>query len=224
MPLAWLFYKALNRSRAIGLENLPKEGGALLASNHVSGVDTMLIPYFAYSKRPFITPAKEELFKVPVMGPILKFWGAFPVKRHSRDVESMKRIAVSARKYMVMIFPEGTRTKTGNLLKGRPGVGWIAYSAHPVVIPTLVINTDKFFWPGRPRPWFGVPYTVVFGEPVDLSRFYDLPDTKETSQAIVDEIMDKIGELKKKHSDIYLNPVLLPDGSPAGQLIDGVVK
>jgi len=209
LPLVDFFFKVLNRSAAIGLQNLRGHArGVLIASNHISGVDTLMIPKYAIDRRstlPFCAPAKEELFKIPVVGFVLRRWGAFPVKRRSRDFQSMKRIAYYTANYRVMIFPEGTRSKTGELLPGRSGVGWIIYRARPTVIPTLVINTEKFFWPGNKRPWFGIPYRVVFGEPLDLERFYGLPDEKETSQAIVDEIMKAIAALKEKHRGLYLS-------------------
>jgi 1-acyl-sn-glycerol-3-phosphate acyltransferase len=215
-PLLWLFFRLMNRARAIGVENIPKEGGVMIAANHVSGVDTTLIPYFVanpFKLDPVLAVAKEELFTIPVIGFIVKSLGAFPVKRRARDLESMKRIVCHLRNYKVMIFPEGTRSKTGELLTGRPAVGWIAQNARPVVIPALVINTDKFFWPGRPRPWFGIPYTVVYGKPLDISRFYAMEEGKATSSIIVAEIMNGVAELKKTHRDLYMEPILLPDGS-----------
>ena len=207
MPIFDVFFRLVNRSRAIGIENLPRNGGVMIASNHVSGVDTVLIPLYAimrFSFMPFMAPAKEELFRAPVIKWLIWLWGAFPVKRRARDYEAMKKIAYCCRKYQVMIFPEGTRSKTGELLRGRAGVGWIVYASRPTVIPTLVINTDRFFWPGKPRPWFGIPYYIVFGEPLNLSRFYEMPDCKETSQAIADEIMKAIAALREKHRDLYL--------------------
>lgn len=206
-PLVDIFFFILNRSKAIGLENLPEEDGVLIASNHISGVDTVLIPTFAarrFKVEPFMAPGKEELFRIPVVGAIIRLWGSFPVKRRARDVESMRRISYYCSKYRVMIFPEGTRSKTGELGRGRAGAGWVIYMARPKVVPTLVINTDKFFWPGRPRPWFGMPYTVVFGEPLDLGKYYDMPDNKETSQALIDEVMAAIAVLKEKHRDLYI--------------------
>jgi 1-acyl-sn-glycerol-3-phosphate acyltransferase len=103
-----------------------------------------------------------------------------------------------------MLFPEGTRSKTGDLLKGRAGAGWVVYKARPTVIPTLVINTQHYLWPGKKGPWFGVPYTLVFGEPMDLSRFYEMPECKATSQQIVNAVMEEIGKLKEKHKDLYI--------------------
>ncbi len=208
VPFAYLFYKVLNRSRVIGTENIPRGNGVIFASNHVSGVDTFMVPFFSmsrFSPVPYCSPAKEELFKIPVLGRFLSLLGSYPVKRRARDFEAMKRIAYCAKNYNVMLFPEGTRSKTGELGKGRAGVGWIVYAAKPVVVPTLVINTEKYFWPGRKRPWFRIPYTIIFGKPLDLDKYYEMPDDKKTSQAIVSEIMDAISALKEKHKDLYLN-------------------
>ena len=206
-PLVDIFFKVLNRSKAIGVENLPPEGGALIASNHISWADTLIVPVFSAKRlsiEPFLAPGKEELFRIPVVRTIISVWGSFPVKRGKRDFESMRRISYYAERYRVMIFPEGTRSKTGELLKGRAGVGWIIYHARPVVIPTLVINTDKYFKPGGKRPWFFVPYTVVFGKPLDLSRFYAMEDSRDTSQAIADEIMAAIAALKEENKGEYI--------------------
>ncbi len=211
-PIVDLFFKVFNRSQVIGAENIPKTGGALFASNHVSGVDTILIPAFAirrFSTMPFMAPGKEELFAIPIVRSIISIWGSFAVKRRSRDIESMKRIAYYANNYQVMIFPEGTRSRNGELLRGRSGVGWIIYKARPVVIPTLVINTDHYFWPGRKTRWFKVPYTVVFGEPMNLDPFYEMPDSKATSQAISDAIMSEIAKLRMEHQPLYIDPPLL---------------
>ncbi len=208
-PLVDFFLKVVNRSRAVGLENISGlNGGVVFASNHISGIDTLLIPAFAarrFSAEPFCAPGKEELFKIPVLGLILRIWGCFPVKRRSRDVQSMKRIAYYSQHYRIMLFPEGTRTKTGELGKGRPGAGWVIYNAKSTVIPTLVINTEKYFWPGLKRPWFRIPYTVVFGAPLNLDRFYAMPNKKETSQAIADEIMKQIAELKERYRDLRID-------------------
>jgi 1-acyl-sn-glycerol-3-phosphate acyltransferase len=215
-PPVELYFKVIHRARAIGLENIPKEGGALLCANHQAWADTMLIPVTCLERwktRPFLSPAKEELFKVPLLGTMIRLWGAFPVKRRQRDLEAMKRIAYYARNYPVMLFPEGTRSKTGKLLRGRAGVGWIAYSARTTVIPTLVINTELYPTSRRGNRWFGVPYTVVYGEPLDLTSYYDRPESKETSQAISDEIMRAIATLREKYKDLSVNPPLLGDPS-----------
>lgn len=215
-PLVDFFFKILNRSHAIGVENIPRTGGVMLASNHVSGVDTMLIPTYClkrFSPLPFMSPGKEQLFRIPIIGTIISLWGSFPVKRGARDITSMKRIMYYLKRYMVMIFPEGTRTKTGELGQGKSAVGWIVYNARPVVIPTLVINTDKFFWPKRPRPWFRVPYVVVFGEPLNLDKYYSLLECdRHTSQKIADEIMGALAALKEKHKDLYIGRFILPNG------------
>ncbi len=217
-PLVEIYFKLFHKTVVIGLENIPREGGVLLCSNHQAWVDTLLIPV-AFINRwrttPYMAPAKEELFKVPVVKTIIRLWGAFPVKRRQRDFEAMKRIAYYANHYPVMLFPEGTRSKTGELLRGRAGVGWIVHSAQPTVIPTLVINTEWYPGGKRGNKWFGVPYTVVFGKPLDLADLLEQPESKKVSQAIADRIMVAIAELREKHRGLYLTPPQL--GVPTGR-------
>ncbi len=207
VPPVGFFYLALNRSRAVGLENVPDGPGVVFTSNHISAVDTFMIPYFTVGRlslTPYFSPAKEELFKGPVMSSIMPLLGSFPVKRGQRDYSAMRRIAYIAKHYRMMLFPEGTRSKTGKLLKGRAGVGWTVYHSRPKVIPTLMINTETYFLHGPVRRWFCNPYTICFGPELDLSRFYEMEDNKATSQAIADEIMKAIGELKEKYKDLYV--------------------
>ena len=202
------YFKIMNRSRVIGAENLPSGGGVLFTANHSGWADTLLLPISVIERWnlvPFFAPAKEELFKIPVIAQIISAWGAFPVKRRARDTESMKKIAYYTKHYRTMIFAEGTRSRTGELLRGRSGVGWIVYAARPVVVPTLLVNTDQFAAKGIRRFLFA-PYRVVFGEPLDLSEYYEKEDTKENSQAIADEIMEAIATLREKHKDLYTEP------------------
>ncbi len=207
-PFVDFFFKVLNRAKAIGQENIPKKGGVIIASNHISGIDTLLIPLMSaqrLSTMPYVAPGKEELFKIPLIGQIIKLWGSFPVKRRAHDYQSMNRMIYYGKHYNMMLFPEGTRSKTGELLKGRSGAGRVIYMSKPTVIPTLVINTQQFFWPGRKRPWFFVPYRVVFGEPLNLEKYYEMEDSKKTSQALINEVMKAIADLREKHKDLYLD-------------------
>lgn len=199
----WSFFHLLNRTRALGLENIPRSGGVVIASNHRSGVDTLLIPLYGIrwlSSAQFWSPAKRELFDIPVIKWVLLSWRAFPVER-GRDMKVLKRIAALAREHTVMIFPEGTRSRDGRLLRGQAGVGKIVYEARPAVVPTLVVNTDRFLPKGARFPRFFLPYRVVFGRPLDLKGFYSMPDDRETYQKIVDEIMNAIQNLKNEYTE-----------------------
>ncbi|MBF0170058.1 MAG: 1-acyl-sn-glycerol-3-phosphate acyltransferase [Nitrospinae bacterium] len=214
-PLVEFYFKVMHRTRVIGLENIPREGGVMICANHQAWVDTLLIPITFINRwktTPFMAPAKEELFKVPVIRTFIRLWGAFPVKRRQRDFDAMKRIAYYANHYPVMLFPEGTRSKTGELLRGRSGVGWIVHSARPTVIPTLVINSEWYPGGKRGNKWFGVPYIVVFGKPLDVSDLTSQPESKKVSQEIADRIMAAIADLREKHQGLHLTPPQL--GAP----------
>jgi len=189
------FYASvLNRFVVKGADNIPSDGGALVASNHISAYETIFLPWAVIRQYPFQmlwAPAKEELFAQPFQRLIYSSWGAFPVKR-GRDVRASKVIETLLKDQRVMLFPEGTRHKDGRLGKGNRGVGKIIYETRPVVIPTAFtgVNTWKF-------PGFGQRAAVIFGQPLDFADLYELENNKETHQLIVDRIMNAIAEILK---------------------------
>ncbi|ETX02540.1 MAG: hypothetical protein ETSY1_03230 [Candidatus Entotheonella factor] len=187
------------RVRIEGEEHIPLKGGVLLASNHISMLDTLLIPYAVMETRGMQivwSPAKEELFRVPVIGRILLSWGSFPVRRGRGDLRSMRLIMTLMRDHRVMLFPEGTRSPDGRLQKGQRAVGKFIHHARPVVIPTAVSGTNRILPKGALLPSFRRPISVRFGPPLDLQPYYDQPDSKQTSEAIVQEVMQAIAALQ----------------------------
>jgi 1-acyl-sn-glycerol-3-phosphate acyltransferase len=99
-----------------------------------------------------------------------------------------------------MLYPEGTRHKDGVLGKGNRGVGKLILDARPIVIPTALIGLNHWKFPG-----FGQKAIVKFGAPVEFNDLFQLPDTKETHQLIVDRVMERIAELLKTEG-AYVNP------------------
>lgn len=197
-----LFFRLISRLSIVGGENIPLQDGVVLASNHISLLDTLLIPYSVMTIRgvQFVwSPAKAELFKIPVIGRILDSWGAFPVRRGRGDLRAMRRIGTHMQTGKVMLFPEGTRNSDGRLGKGKRAVGKLIYDARPVVVPLAVWGTNQVWPKGRLlfrwRPAVGVCY----GQPLDLQPYYALPDTKETAEAIVEEIMRAIARQLELH-------------------------
>lgn len=181
-----------------GVEHIPDHGGVVLASNHLSILDTLLIPssVMTYKGVQVVwAPAKAELFRVPLLGRMLASWGAFPVHRGRSDLRAIRRLIRHMRTETVMLFPEGTRSQDGQLGAGRRTVGKLVYTARPTVIPAVVWGTDRILPHGCRWPRWRVPIGVRYGAPVDLQRLYGLPDTKETAAAIVDEIMGAIAAL-----------------------------
>ncbi len=184
-----VYASGLNRFRVCGIENIPARGGVLLASNHISGYETVFLPWAVLRTFPFQmlwAPAKEELFRNPIMGAIFSSWGAFPVKR-GRDVRAGKRLGQLLETEKVMLFPEGTRHKDGKLGKGNRGVGKLIYDHRPVVIPTALSGLNRWKFPG-----FGQEAKVSFGEPLSFDDLFALEDCKETHVAIVERVMAAI--------------------------------
>lgn len=183
-----------NDFRIKGAENIPNNGGVLLASNHISAFETIFIPSAVIRKFPLQmlwAPAKEELFRSSLQRWLYSSWGAFPVRR-GRDVRAGKALNELLRDQKVMLFPEGTRHPDGVLGKGNRGVGKIIYDTHPTVVPTALVglNTWRF-------PRCGQKALVVFGKPLDFADLYAREDCKETHQLIVDRVMTAIAELLK---------------------------
>lgn len=190
-----IYASLLNRFVIKGSGNIPAHGGVLLASNHISGYETVLLPWAVIRQHPLQmlwAPAKEELFEKPFLRLLYSSWGAFPVRR-KRDIKAAGVLNGLLKDQKVMIFPEGTRHKDGRLGAGNRGVGKIIYDTRPTVIPTALIGLNHWRFPG-----FGQPATVVFGTALDFSDLYQLEDCKETHNLIVGRVMQAIADLLKE--------------------------
>ncbi len=192
MTTSWvigLYACIVNRLVVSGTENIPSSGGVLLLANHISGYDTVFIPAAVQRAWPWQmvwAPAKEELFRNPVLGAIFRSWGAFPVKR-GRDVRAGKQLGDLLNTEKVMLFPEGTRHKDGKLGTGNRGVGKLIYDHRPVVVPTCLqgINSWKVMAVGQKGK-------ITFGAPLDFSDLFELENKKETHVLIVERVMAAI--------------------------------
>lgn len=186
------FYaRCINRLRIVGAEQIPVTGGVLLASNHISGYDTIFIPSAVLSKHPWQmvwAPAKEELFRNPLLGALFRSWGAFPIRR-GRDVRAGKQLGELLQTEKIMLFPEGTRHKDGQLGKGNRGVGKLIFDHRPVVIPTGLSGINHWRFPG-----FGQQGMIRFGAPLDFSDLFLMDDCRETHLLIVERLMAGIAE------------------------------
>jgi 1-acyl-sn-glycerol-3-phosphate acyltransferase len=184
-----VYASGLNRFTTHGMENIPRQGGVLIASNHISGHETVFLPWVvlrAFPLQMLWAPAKEELFRNPLMGAIFKSWGAFPVRR-GRDLKAGKHLGQLLETQKVMLFPEGTRHKDGQLGKGNRGVGKLIYDHRPVVIPTALTGLNHWKVPG-----IGQRAEAHFGEPLNFDDLFLLEDCKETHIAIVERVMAAI--------------------------------
>ncbi len=192
------------RLRIEGEAHIPLKGGVLLASNHISMLDALLIPYVTMQTRGMEivwSPAKEELFRIPIVGQVLLSWGSFPVRRGRSDLRTMRRIMTLMRDGRMMLFPEGTRSPDGRLQEGKRTIGKFIYQARPVVVPTAISGTNRIYPKGATWPSFRRPISVRFGPPLDLQRYFDQSDSKQTAEAIVQEVMQAIAALQEVPPD-----------------------
>jgi len=176
-----------------GIENIPREGGVIIASNHISYYDPPFVSVSCPREVHFM--AKRELFSIPLLGFIIRNLNAFPVSRGKYDRQALEAaIEVLKKGEALIVFPEGTRSrKKGEFLSPKAGIGVLAREGQVPIVPTYISGSDElpkvFFSFGRVR--------VIFGKPIPKEWVMSLPEGKAGYQQIAEEVMRKIGELKK---------------------------
>ncbi|WP_211274579.1 lysophospholipid acyltransferase family protein [Anaerobacillus arseniciselenatis] len=181
------YLSTLYKVEVIGKENIPSDKGVLLCCNHIHLLDPPLLG--SYLERPIHYMAKAELFKIPVLNYLIKKFHAFPVRRGMSDKQALREgIKVLKDNNVLGIFPEGTRSKTGELGKGLAGVGFFALKTDALVVPSAIIGPYKPFGTVK----------VVYGKPLD---FKALREEKVSSETATNYIMDAIGDLIKEHKN-----------------------
>lgn len=173
--------KPLYRIEVIGKENLPAEGGVLLCANHINNMDPLAVGIT--SVRPVHFMAKDELFSVPILGKIVSKVNAFPVKRGMSDREALRKgLAVLKEGNVLGLFPEGTRSKTGEIGKGLAGAGFFALRSDAHIVPCAIIGPYKAL--GKLK--------VVYGKPINM---VPLKENKMNAEQTTDLIMNEIQKL-----------------------------
>jgi len=176
------FFQIYFRMARIGREHIPRSGPVIIASNHRSFLDPFVIATMA--RRPMYYVAKKELFSKPWQAWVLNALGAFPVDRGASDIDSIDTAkAILARGDIVLIFPEGTRTRPGALGKAKRGVGRLALETGAPVVPVAVIGTEAIRRGWRIRPH---KVRIRAGRPL---RF---PQVDEPSRALAGAVTDRI--------------------------------
>lgn len=193
--LCRIFYIIVYRITVIGEENIPKEkGGYIIASNHVSNNDPPVVGITFKGKYTFM--AKEELFhKNPIFTWLITKLGAFPVKRGAKDGAQAIQKALESLKNgrIFVIFPEGTRSKDGELGRAKSGVTLVAAQAKVPVVPVFI----KY---GRKK--FRREIQISIGERIPAECFdVDIEDRKMLKQVSA-TIMDEIAKLKENAPDV----------------------
>ncbi|MEC2056737.1 1-acyl-sn-glycerol-3-phosphate acyltransferase [Peribacillus psychrosaccharolyticus] len=174
------------RIKASGKEHFPKEGGVLICANHINNLDPLAVG--TTSPRDIHFMAKEELFRAPVLKGIMPKINAFPVKRGLSDREALRKgLAILKDDRVLGLFPEGTRSKNGELGEGLSGAGFFALRSQAHIVPCAVIGPYSFL--GKVK--------VVYGKPIDFQPYRDQKVSADVAtKVIMAEIQKLISENK----------------------------
>jgi 1-acyl-sn-glycerol-3-phosphate acyltransferase len=187
--VSWPVIRGLFRERVRGIENLP-DGGFVLAANHVSNLDPWPLGMPLWPRRQLNWMAKRELYK-PVIGTLISWGGAFPVRRGERDEGAIETAVDRVREGgIVVIFPEGTRQRKGLIkrheARPRTGAARVALRAGVPLVPAAIGGTDRILRLG--------PLSVAYGPPVDFSGLDG--DEREAAREATGRLMADIERLK----------------------------
>jgi 1-acyl-sn-glycerol-3-phosphate acyltransferase len=204
-PVLRLLFRPWSR----GTEHIPKNGGAILASNHLSFVDSIFLPLKL--RRPVTFLAKSEYFNGKgLRGALIKWFfistGQIPIDR-SGGKASDTGLGVLERGLLLGIYPEGTRSPNSDMHRGRTGIARMALEAGVPVIPVAMIDTDKVQPLGAKYPKIH-RVGVVIGEPLDFSRFAGMEGERAVLRSVTDQIVYNIHRLSnQKYEDVYASTV-----------------
>lgn len=184
--LAISIFHLVSRLRVRGLYNVPTSGAFIIASNHLSWTDIPLI--VMHLRRRVVYMAKEEYFKGRLRW-LVRFLGSFPVKRGEADRQALRTGEEQLKKgNILVIFPEGTRSRTQMMAQARAGLGLIALRTGVPVVPVAIWGSEKAL------KKFGTPITISYGQPIIFK-----PKSKKITREDIDEatqtIMRKISEM-----------------------------
>jgi 1-acyl-sn-glycerol-3-phosphate acyltransferase len=189
--VSWPLLHGLYRLESTGLDRLPPEGGFVLAANHTSSFDPWPLGLPLWPKRQLFFMGKVELFN-PVLGPLLRAGGAFPVRRGEGDVEAIDTaVRICREGGIVAMFPEGTRQVKGLRKKfehrPRTGSARIALTAGVPLVPAAIKGSDRLTRLAK--------LSVAYGEPVPLDDLAG-QSPREAQQEATDRLMERIYALR----------------------------
>jgi 1-acyl-sn-glycerol-3-phosphate acyltransferase len=176
--------RLLWRVRAYGGENVPASGAVIIACNHVSYLDPPIVGAFCPRRIHYM--AKRELFRIPLLGSVIRALGAYPVDREGSAASAIKRsVEILRRGEAVGIFPEGARNRMG-LIQARRGVALLAAHANAPVVPAAITGSSQAIRLARIKVLFGPPLHLESAKP-----------TKEQLEEFTTAIMTQIRALSE---------------------------
>ncbi|RVW05631.1 lysophospholipid acyltransferase family protein [Rhodococcus xishaensis] len=224
-PMLWL----LGRPKIEGVEHIPSDGPAILASNHQAVLDSFFFPLRVRRRITFL--AKSEYFTGRGLKGAFQRWffsvvGQVPIDRTGADAAKDALDAglrVLSQGKLLGIYPEGTRSPDGRLYKGKTGMARLALESGVKVIPVAMIGTAKVN-PIGSKMWRPAKVTIRVGEPIDFSRFEGMGGNRFVERAVTDEVMYKLMRLSgQEYVDIYAATLRNP-APETGQSVNDVTR
>ncbi len=219
--MGWLLLRLIMaiyaKVEVIGAENVPRRGGLIIVSNHLNNTDPGMVGGFLGRRVVFM--AKDEMFQWLVWGGYLRLMGAFPVRRTEADLKALRRaVQVLRRGEALVMFPEGTRSRTGSMRKGQPGTAIVALRAGAPILPVAVTGTEVVRLPSDFfRPFRRIKIRMVVGQP-----FFLPPVNRPTPEDIAhctDMIMGRIAALlPPEYRGYYQDKVATTTDTPRQQV------
>ncbi len=213
--------RAVYRPRAQGVEGIPTGGGCILASNHVSFVDSLFVPLMC--PRPVVFLGKADYFDSWRTRWFMKSVNVIPVRREggsASEAAVLAGIRALREGWVVGIYPEGTRSPDGRLYRGKTGVARMALEAQVPVIPVAVKGTEEIMPLESKVPRLRGRPEVTYGRPLRFDRYFDRPRDRFVLRSVTDEIMYEIMMITgQEYVDEYASKVKkqLAAGSPAAE-------
>ncbi|MCK5595404.1 1-acyl-sn-glycerol-3-phosphate acyltransferase [bacterium] len=190
----YIFCKIYFRLEIRGADNVPKKGGVLVASNHSSFLDPVIVGVGIFRSTYYLT--KQSLLDIPVLGLLIKALHTIPVKREQVGISTFKKLIKSLNsKKAVILFPEGTRSTDGKLGQGKLGVGMLALKTGVPIVPVYIDGAAKAF-PKHGKWIQPKKIRVVFGKPI-MPKSRDVAMQRLYYKKVSTEVMESINSLKE---------------------------
>ena len=191
--LTSLFCKTVGHLEACGVEHIPREGGVLLVSNHVSFLDPVIVGSAASREIHYM--ARSNAFDIPGLGKLIAAYNAYPVNRGAPDLGALRKtISLLKNGNAVLMFPEGTRSIDGTLGKARDGACFIAHRAGVPTIPVFHKGAERVL-PRNSKRLRRSKLRVIFGEPLELTTG-EFETRREMYQHMGNQMMEAIANLR----------------------------
>jgi 1-acyl-sn-glycerol-3-phosphate acyltransferase len=201
--------RGIYRPRARGVDGVPASGPVILASNHISFVDSLFIPLAVPRNVVFL--GKSDYFDSWKTRWFFSAVGVIPVRREggsASEAAIMAGIRALRQGLVVGIYPEGTRSPNGRLYRGKTGVARMALEGRAPVVPVAVRGTDEVMPLESKMPRLTGRPEVTFGKPLVFDRYYDRPKDRFVLRSVTDEIMYEIMMLSgQEYVDEYASKV-----------------